>query len=211
MPHRGEERRKYGRIQLTELLPANVDGVPVRVIEVSVSGARLAHESRFPRAASNTLRIAWRAQTIRLQIEAVRSMLVRPGEYQSGVRFINTGGDSDRPLRELIGDHVTRALNEQIANSRGVPPLGHYTYQPGKGDRYRRCEFIAGVWKKSETSDPSQPPNGFTISAEIDPGEVQMLCQTWLACDEEGRRLTQVLAQLSIDKHEGGPTRRYVP
>ena len=211
MTQRGEERRKYGRIQLSENLPANVDGVPVRVVEVSVTGARLAHEQRFPRAATNTLRIAWRGHSIRLQIEAVRSMLVRPGEYQSGVRFINTGDDSDRLLRELIGDHVTRALNEQIANARGVPPIGGYTYQTGKGDRYRRCEFIDGVWRKVETRDPSQPPKGFTISADVDPGQVQMLCQTWIACDEEGRRLTQILAQLSIDKREGVPTRRYVP
>lgn len=211
MPPKGEERRKYGRIQLREKLPATVDGVPVRVIEVSVTGARLAHEQRFPRAATNTLRLEWRGQTIRLQCEAIRSMLVRPNEYQSGVHFVNSGDDADRMLRELIGEHVTHALNEQIANARGVPPIGSYTYQIGKGNRYRRCEFIDGAWRKTETGDQSQPASGFTISAEIDPGHVQMLCQTWLACDEEGRRLTQILAQLSIDKREGTPTRRYVP
>ena len=211
MAPKGEERRKFGRIQLNENLPANVDGIPVRIVEISVTGARLSHEQRFPRAASNTFRIAWRGQSIRVQIEAVRSMLVRPGEYQSGVRFVNTGDESDRLVRELIADHVTRALNEQIANARGIPPIEHYTFNPGKGDRYRRCEFVDGMWKKSETRDSSQPPKGFTISAEVDPAQVQTLCQTWVACDEEGRRLTQVLAQLSIDKREGGPTRRYIP
>ena len=211
MALKGEERRKYGRIQLIEPIVASVDGVPVRVMEISVTGARLSHEQRFPRAATNTLRLDWRGQTIRLQCEAIRSMLVRPNEYQSGVHFVNSGDADDRVLRELIGEHVTRALNEQIANARGVPPIGGYTFQVGKGNRFRRCEFVDGSWKKVETGDPSQPPKGFTISAEIDPGQVQMLCQTWLACDEEGRRLTQILAQLSIDKREGTPTRRYVP
>ena len=210
-PSKGEERRRYGRIQLVDNVAATVDGVPARVVELSVTGARLIHEQRFPRAVTNTLRIDWRGRVLRLQCEAVRSMLVRPNEYQSGVHFVNTGDDSDRLLRELIGEYVTRALNEQIANARGVPPIGGYTYQIGKGNRYRRCEFIDGIWKKAETHDPAQPPKGFTISAEIDPGQVQMLCQTWLACDEEGRRLTQILAQLSIDKREGVPTRRYVP
>jgi len=211
MAAKGAERRKYGRIQLIDNHPATVDNVTVRVVEISVTGARLSHEQRFPRAATNILRINWHGQTIRLQCEAVRSMLLRPGEYQSGVRFVNTGDESDRLLRELIAEHVTRALNEQIANARGVPPLGGYTYQVGKGDRYRKCEFVDGIWKKSETRLPMQPPNGFTVSAEIDPGHVQMLCQTWLACDEEGRRLTQILAQLSIDKREGVPTRKYSP
>jgi PilZ domain-containing protein len=210
-PSRGEERRRYGRVQLAESLPATVDGIPVHVVEISVSGARLLHEQRLPRAITNTLRIAWAGDEIKLKCEAVRSMLVKIGEYQSGVRFVNTGDESERLLRELIGEHVTRALNEQIANARGVPPLGGYTYQVGKGDVYRRCEFVGGLWRKTETRDSSQPHNGFTISADADPGQVQMLCQTWLACDEAGRHLTQILAQLSIDKNEGVPTRRYVP
>ena len=210
-PSRGDERRKYGRVQLVEPLNATVDGIPVHVVEISVSGARLLHEQRLPRAITNTLRIIYRGYEIKLKCEAVRSMLVKIGEYQSGVRFVNTGDESDRLLRELIGEHVTRALNEQIANARGVPPIGGYTYQVGKGDKYRRCEFVGGAWKKTETRDMSQPQSGFTISADVDPGQVQMLCQTWLACDEEGRRLTQILAQLSIDKREGVPTRRYVP
>jgi hypothetical protein len=211
MASKGEDRRKYGRIQLIEDHPSTIDGVPVKLTEISVTGARVLHQQRLPRTATNVLRIDWHGRPIRLQIEAVRSMLVRPGEYQSGVHFVNTGDESDRLLRELIAEHVTRALNEQLANARGVPPLGGYTYQIGKGDRYRRCEFIDGVWKKSETTSASQPASGFTVSAEVDPGHVQMLCQTWLVCDDEGRRLTRILAELSIDKREGIPTRRYVP
>lgn len=211
MTPKGEDRRKFGRIQLIENHPSTIDGIPVRLTEISVTGARITHELRFPRSATNTLRIEWHGRMIRLQIEAVRSMLVRPGEYQSGVHFVNTADDSDKLLRELIAEHVTRALNEQIANARGVPPIGGYTYQIGKGDRYRKCEFISGAWKKTETGISSQPVSGFTISSEIDPGHVQMLCQTWLACDEEGRRLIQILAELSIDKREGIPTRRYLP
>jgi hypothetical protein len=84
-------------------------------------------------------------------------------------------------------------------------------YQPEKGELLRRCEFIDGEWRKSETIRPQQPPNGFTISADVDPDHVAMLCDTWENTTAEGRRLTQLLAELSISRAEGIPTRRYVP
>jgi hypothetical protein len=84
-------------------------------------------------------------------------------------------------------------------------------YQPEKGELLRRCEFIDGEWRKSETIRRQQPPNGFTISADVDPDHVQMLCETWQTTTPEGRRLTQLLAELSISSSEGIPTRRYVP
>src|SRR5205085_4330534 len=48
---RPEERRRYGRIELDdEPFSAMLDGVPVQVVELSVVGFRIAHESRFPPA-----------------------------------------------------------------------------------------------------------------------------------------------------------------
>ena len=38
-----------------------------------------------------------------------------------------------------------------------------------------------------------------------------MLCKAYEAMGTEGRRLTKMLAELSIRKTEGTPTRRYVP
>ena len=84
-------------------------------------------------------------------------------------------------------------------------------YQPGKGELYRRCELVDGVWRQTETTRPQQPMNGFTISAEVDPYHVSMLCDTWERTTAEGRRLTRLLAELSISTTEGIPTRRYVP
>ena len=114
-------------------------------------------------------------------------------------------------LREFIADRVTRALEEQKANARGIPPVGKYTFQVGKGDRYRRCEFIDNAWRKTDTTTPQQPANGFTVSAELESTTVDLLCRTYETTTEEGRRLTQMLAELSIKKTEGTPTRRYVP
>jgi hypothetical protein len=195
-----------------------VDAVPIFVTEVSVAGALVAHESRFPPKATHQLWFDWNEHTLRFEVEAVRTIVVRlarkAGEkslYHTGIRMMRGDGASKKVLRELIGDYVVRAINEQLANARGIPPLAAYSYQTGKGTRYRRCELVNGVWRKSETVSSEQPPNGFTISAEIAPADVDLLCKTFEQVDEKGKKLTQLLAQLSISKAEGIPTRRYEP
>ncbi len=218
MLHRPQERRRYGRVQLTPPLRGDFDVTRVTVVEMSVIGARIAHEGRLPRGGTHRLRITWKEHAIEFECEVVRSTVIRlakkAGEstlYESGLRLTAAFGKSEDLLRELIADHVLQAINEQIANARGVLPLSVTSYQSEKGGKYRRCEHIDGVWRKSDTTSPEQPENGFTISAEVDPYHVEMLCRTWEICDQAGRELTKVFAQLSISRREGAPTRRYLP
>ena len=188
------------------------------ISEISLNGIRLMHDQRLQPVQTHQIRFQWQQFTIRLRGEVMRTTIKklakRPGEtsvYESGIRITEAVGESDSLLRDMIADFVVRSINEQLANARGVPPLAAYSYQTGKGDRFRRCEFVNGAWRKVETTDPEQPANGFTISAEVEPHELDMLCRTWELCNAEGRRLTQILAQLSISKKEGIPTRRYLP
>jgi hypothetical protein len=218
MLHRPQERRRYGRVQLTPPLRGEFDATRVTVVEVSVIGARIAHEGRLPRGGSHRLSITWAEQLIEFECEVVRSVVVRlakkAGEstlYESGLRLSTPLGKSEDLLRELIADHVLRAINEQIANARGVPPLAVTSYETEKAGRYRRCEHVDGGWRKSDTASPEQPDNGFTISADVDPYHVEMLCRTWEICDQAGRDLTKIFAQLSISRKEGSPTRRFMP
>ena len=44
---------------------------------------------------------------------------------------------------------------------------------------------------------PDQPENGFTVSAAEPDDQVELLCQTYESGDEESRRLTRLLAELS--------------
>lgn len=212
------ERRRYGRIKLDSPLRARFGNVQVRVLEVSVSGFLVAHEGRFATSEPRPFALEWNGRTIDLECAVARSTLYRLAKslgekslYHTGLRIVGFDGDGFNLLRELIADRILRALEEQKANSRGIPPLNVYMYQPEKGELYRRCELVDGAWRKSETIRPLQPPNGFTISAEVDPYHVDMLCDTWEQTTSEGRRLTQLLAELSISKAEGIPTRRYVP
>jgi hypothetical protein len=199
-------------------LSAQFGGTRARVLEISVIGLLIAHEGKITPATTHDLQIDWEGTQLEFHCRVARSTLWRlakgAGErsiYHSGLRILESRGESNRLLRELLAERIIRAIDEQKANARGIPPIAAYMHQPGKGELYRRCELIDGVWRKSETIRPQQPPNGFTVSAEVDPAHVEILCRTWEMTTAEGRRLTQMLAELSIDKSEGVPTRRYVP
>ena len=218
MPEKKKERRRYGRVGLENPLRGRFGDTPVRVVEVSVSGVLVVHEGKLPVDDTRVLTMRWAGTVIEMDCTVMRSSLGRlsktSGErstYQSGLRIVGFSLEAYDRLRELIGERILRALQEQKANARGIPPVAAYLYQPEKGELLRRCELIDGVWRKSETTRRQQPPNGFTISAEVDPYHVEMLCETWESTTDEGRRLTQLLAELSISTAEGVPTRRYIP
>ena len=218
MPKKPEERRRYGRIDLDQALDGTFGHTSVKILEVSVTGFLVAHEGRLSIGDDETLTVEWEGKQIALRCALVRSTLwrlaKRMGEqsvYHSGLRIVDSSRESFDQLRELIGERILRALEEQKANARGIPPLAAYMYQPEKGDLYRRCELVDGTWRKTETIRPTQPQNGFTVSAEVDPWHIEMLCEAWEATTDEGRRLMRMLAELSISKREGIPTRRYVP
>lgn len=212
------ERRRYGRIKLDESLAARFGELRVKILELSITGMRVAHEGRIAVGEERLLCVGWQGRTIELDCAVVRSSLWRLAKsmgqqsiYHSGLRIVEASRQSFDGLRELIGERILRALEEQKANAHGIPPLAAYMYQPEKGDLFRRCEFIDGVWRKSETIRAIQPPSGFTVSAEVDPYHVELLCRTWETTTDEGRRLTRLLAELSLSRAEGVPTRRYVP
>lgn len=215
---RPEDRRRYGRVRLDDPLRAQFGDARIAIYELSVVGFLVAHEKRYAPGETDHLILEWDGKQIDLICRLIRSNLWRLAKtigersvYHSGLQIVETIGDSYLRLRELIAARIIRALEEMKANARGIPPLTAYMYQPGKGELFRRCEFIAGEWRKTETIRATQPPHGFTISADIDEREVELLCATWEATGAEGRRLTQLLAELSIDKKEGIPVRRYVP
>jgi hypothetical protein len=212
------DRRRYGRIKLDQPLVARYGDTRVRVLELSVIGFLIAHEARFPSPMRDHLVIDWEGEKIDVVCSLVRTNLWHLAKsigersiYHSGLVLVESINNSYDRLRELIAERIIRALEEQKANARGIPPLAAYMYQPGKGELYRRCELINGTWRKTETIRPVQPPNGFTISADVDPEHIELLCRTWETTTDEGRRLTQLLAELSISKSEGIPVRRYVP
>jgi len=214
-----EEQRKYQRVTLVRPLVARIGSARVFVTEASLSGLRIAHQGNIPAEGSTCgIVFEWDAMPVTLECRITRSTLFKAARnareksvYHAGMEIVRAGDASLMTLREMITGIVARALDEQKANARGIPPIAAQTFQTGKGTLFVRCELVNGTWRKGETKRPDQPMNGFTISAEEDPEHITMLCETFANADLEGQALIKLMAELSISKAEGIPTRRYFP
>ncbi|HUJ14309.1 MAG TPA: hypothetical protein VLV86_24120 [Vicinamibacterales bacterium] len=213
-----EVKREFERVHFEHPIPGRLSGQPVALLDLAIGGARLLGTTRVQPASTHELRIEWEGETIQLRCVITRCVIQVFGAkqgakstYEIGARITESVGDSDRVMHHLIATFVLKAIEEQRANWNGLPPVGPYVHIEGKTGRYRRCQMLNGDWQISETTRPEQPINGFTVSAEVPPRYLQMLCQTYEKTDDEGRRLTRILAELSINKSEGVPTRRYIP
>jgi len=206
-------------VKLPQPLGGKAGTAKVFLIDASVEGIRLAHQGTLP-PVGQSCRVSfdWQGHPIELDCEVIHNTLFKlakaAGEksvYHAGLRITNADATSRANLKQLIADCVARALDEQKANARGMPATAALSFQTGKGTEYIRCELVDGAWRKTSTSRPEQPSNGFTISAEEDRAQIEMLCQTFESADAEGRKLIRTLAEMSISKSEGVPTRRYTP
>lgn len=213
------ERRKFQRVLMVRPLAGTFAGARVYVLDASVSGLRIAHQGTVPPlGGSARLTFSFEDHYIELECQVVRNALhklaKKDGEksiYHAGLAITATFGQSDVAMRQMIATLVARALDEQKANARGIPAKAALSYQTGKGTEFIRCELIGTSWRKTETTRPDQPANGFTISAEQSREEIEMLCEAYATGDADGRRLIKTMAELSISKAEGIPTRKYMP
>ena len=206
-----EVKREFERVHLEHPIPARLSGQPVSVLDLAVGGARLIGSVSVTPASIHELAIEWEGQTIRAKCSITRCVMRALDAFEIGVRIIETDPDADRMMHHLMATYVLRAIDEQRANWEGKAPMGPYVYVEGKSERYKRCELVNGGWQVQPTRRPEQPANGFTVSVEVPPHLLNMLRETYEMTDEEGRRLLRILAELSINKAEGVPTRRYVP
>lgn len=214
-----KQRRKFQRVALVRPLVARIGATRVYLIDASLHGVRVAHQGNIPAEWSKcTITFEWEGTSIALECRVTRSTLQKLARetteksvYHAGLEIVRAEKGAMTALRDMIATIVARALDEQKANARGIPAIAAQTFQTGKGTLFLRCELFEGKWRQSETTRPEQPMDGFTISAEETRDQVAMLCETFLKADIDGRRLIQLMAELSISKAEGIPTRRYVP
>src|SRR6266852_2240328 len=104
-----------------------------------------------------------------------------------------------------------RALDEKKANARGIPPLASSYPVAEVSGVYARHEWIDGMWRKTVTTDSSQPRSGFTVPSSESRHQVVMLRSAYEVADEGLRDLIRRLASMSIAEAVTFPARRYKP
>jgi hypothetical protein len=159
--------------------------------------------------------------------------------YHSGLFFRKSSPEAEKVLKEMIAWYITRAIDEQKANARGFDPpsVEHMpifragvlaanrsdvsdsmemsallpTSRIVKESSFITFRLVRGSWKRTKSTDPGQPEDGFTVSASEDAGQIEILCDTYSKADEEGRRLIRLLAEMSIAEGENVASRRFEP
>jgi hypothetical protein len=209
-----DDRRKFQRLELQKPILATMRGQNALILDIGMAGALVEHYGEAQHGDRFPLVFRWHGEDVPLDCEVVRSTVSRPvgGDGQSivshtGVRFIDpTGGAADR-LQDLIVTFVGRILSAQKANAAGE--LGRSAGETilatlGEARRARTRGFVTyrlkdnTTWWRIPAEGPEQPADGFTVAAWEDEDELEALCDTYKAADEEGRRLIRMVAELSV-------------
>jgi hypothetical protein len=188
------DRRLYQRLHLTRPIEGRFGRTRVRIIDVSATGALIEHDSRVPAKSKRTLTFPWRGEEVKVKAQVVRS-----SESESGLKL-----EENETLNRLIAQSAEEILRAQQANmdgDRDANVIGDQTLtsaSAGLGNSgYVVWSLAPDGWKKRRALLPDQPENGFTISASEPVDQVELLKQTWETGNEESRRMTRMLAELS--------------
>ncbi len=231
--------RRVQRIHLPQPVPARLGTAEVLLVDLSILGAGLEHHVPLSTGTHARIGFRWNDELIATECRIVRSRIERFSTsgsgltvYHSGVEFQNMAQHALCRLKEMLASFVSKALEEQKLNARGIMPLHDVARMPifrfggqltanakdireaAGGSVLPSARITAekgyvsyllenSGWRKKRTHDPVQPLEGFTILANEDPAQVEMLCETYREADTEGRRMIRLLAELSIAEGEG--------
>lgn len=212
------ERRRLQRVRLPQPLNATVDGQRAMVVDISLHGLRLVHPDPI-RAKTCVVKTEWDGHVLAFQCTVVRTLQHRSAAFggrmvhHSGLSITCAETESKAALRRLIEHHVERALDEQKANARGVPPLAAQSIPTaGVPQAYVRHEYALGRWREVMTPNATQPDNGFTIAAHTARYEVDMLRTAYECAKTPADHVViRKLAAMSVSGTEIVQARRYMP
>jgi hypothetical protein len=200
----GEERRQFQRITLSRPVDGWFGDFAVQLLDLSATGALVEHgehEDAIDAGARGLLRFYWRDEEVELTAETVRE-----SDGHAGLRFLDSS-ESETFLR-LLALAAKELLAAQEANASGERERnvidGDATLTAASEAGRLRVRgfmvwtFAAGAWSRRASLLPEQPEEGFTLSAAEDPEQVQLLCRTYESGDAESRRMTRLLAELSV-------------
>ena len=182
------------RLHLTRPLEGTFADRSVRVLEVKANGALIEHAAPIEKGTTGTLRFKWREHDVEVDAEVARNTDTEIG--------LNFSREND-VLRDLIARSAAEILRAQQANMEGDREknvVGEETLTSASvlhGQGYVTWTLEPDGWKKRRSLLPDQPENGFTVAAAEGAEQVEVLRQTWEKGDEEARRMTRILAELS--------------
>lgn len=209
----GSDRREFQRLKLSKPILATLGDSNALILDVGLAGAFLEHHGKAEPGQRFTLTFRWQGTDVQFVCAVMRTTIVGEGRgdeksvvSHTGVRFVEAVGDANRHLQDLIASFVTHVLTAQKSNASGE--LGAASAgatilaRLGEARRMRSRGFVMyrledGLWSRTHADSPRQPPDGFTVGEHEDEDDLEKLCETYEAADDEGRQLIRVVAELS--------------
>ena len=196
-----DERRTFQRLNLTKAIEGRFGQRAVTIIDVSASGAQIVIETPIESGERAPLRFTWRGEEVEVMAEVMRN-----DEVRAGLQFM----EPNDALSRLLASSVLELLQAQEANAGGDRArniIGGDETLTAASDLQAADIFMSyrlgdGGWKRRRALLPDQPDDGFTIRANVPQEEVDLLCRTYEAGDEEARRLTRLMAELSVARKD---------
>jgi hypothetical protein len=199
-------------MKLAKPLMAMVDGQNALVLDIGMAGAFVEHHGEVVPDARFTLVFRWHGEDVEYVCEVAHTEVVRESVggvsavSHTGVQLLKAIGDSESRLEDMMATFVGRILAAQKVNARGLTNGADgeiILARLGEARRVRTGGFATyrfnkGQWQRKVGSSPHQPTDGFTVAAYEDEEELEELCRAYEIADEEGRRLIQLVAELSV-------------
>ncbi|HJT18080.1 MAG TPA: PilZ domain-containing protein [Thermoanaerobaculia bacterium] len=202
-----QDRREFQRLRLAKPILALFDGQNALILDIGISGAFVEHYGQPAKGDRLRLLFRWKGVDTEFIAEIAHTIVVRRTANaivsHSGVRFVQSIGDAESRLNDMMATLVGKMLAAQKANAGATEGAESATLVDlGGARRARTPGFITyrldgNQWSREMVETPTQPLNGFTVAAYEDESELESLCRAWETADAEGRRLIRLVAELS--------------
>lgn len=196
------------RLRLGKPILGMIDGENALILDIGVTGAFVEHYGQVKLGDRLKLLFRWKATDVEYICEVARTNVVRKTASavvsHSDLMFVQPMGEAETHLNDMVASLVGKILSAQKANLTPTDDMQSAAVLADVGGArrarargYVSYRFRDGSWTRSFTDSPAQPEDGFTVAGYEDEAELQTLCDTYAAADEEGRRLIRVVAELS--------------
>jgi hypothetical protein len=205
-----EDRRGAPRHPVPDGVTAEIGGIGVRLLELSLIGGKAEHSERFPLAAPK-LSMTWRGSKISVAVRAARSEIVGRNAvqlvYHTGFYFPDLPPDAQGFIASILGQSesapappvepapvpATPARSADDSWTRQVYLLRH---ELDEDLPYAQFRLTPTGWQKDYVATPAQPEDGFTINRERH--DFDELQRTFEIADGETRRMMQIALESQL-------------
>lgn len=201
------DRREFQRLQLGKPILGLLDGQNALILDIGISGAYVEHYGKPALGKRMTLLFRWKGKDVEFECDVAHSDVIRKASSdvvcQSGLTFVKAARDSEALLNDMVATFIGKILAAQRANAVATEPADSAALVDLGGARrsrarnFIRYRLVDGHWTREHTDSQEQPQDGFTVAAYENDDDLRTLCRTYLAADEEGRRMIRLVAELS--------------